>query len=546
MPKYVSRFVLTALFIGITGSVFAQQTDLYFLIKKNFSIFSETYENVALDYVDEVDPEKLMRVGLNAMLETLDPYTVIFNESQNEQAEIMSRGNYAGIGIEAGYRDGKVVIVAPTEGGPADRSGIRAGDEIIAIDGISTQGLQPEEIQTLTVGEIGSQVIISIQRFGVDQLLDFELTRERIDVTNVLFKTHLGPEKSIGYVKLSQFGINSANEVREAMLALGKEKELSGLILDLRDNPGGILQEAVSIIDKFVEPGIMAVENRGRIADYNQTFTTSEPVFFDKPVVILVNGGSASASEVVAGALQDLDRAVIIGEQSFGKGLVQIVKKMPYNTSMKITIARYYIPSGRSIQSIQYTHEGRNSGIVKAENSSNVFKTKNGRTVNEGRGIEPDVVLKKDEPSLLEISLLQKGVLFDFVTEYYSKNPNESYESIPDGIFDEFIRYLGKIDFNFNSATDDYLEVIKKDLSGVDGVDAKIQDLKLLVAKKKEIELNASRDFIQEFLWLELIARKNGETAKTNASMLKDEQLAKAIELIVNPKEIETLLNGDN
>lgn len=546
MPKYVSRFVLTALFIGITGSVFAQQTDLYFLIKKNFSIFSETYENVALDYVDEVDPEKLMRVGLNAMLETLDPYTVIFNESQNEQAEIMSRGNYAGIGIEAGYRDGKVVIVAPTEGGPADRSGIRAGDEIIAIDGISTQGLQPEEIQTLTVGEIGSQVIISIQRFGVDQLLDFELTRERIDVTNVLFKTHLGPEKSIGYVKLSQFGINSANEVREAMLALGKEKELSGLILDLRDNPGGILQEAVSIIDKFVEPGIMAVENRGRIADYNQTFTTSEPVFFDKPVVILVNGGSASASEVVAGALQDLDRAVIIGEQSFGKGLVQIVKKMPYNTSMKITIARYYIPSGRSIQSIQYTHEGRNSGIVKAENSSNVFKTKNGRTVNEGRGIEPDVVLKKDEPSLLEISLLQKGVLFDFVTEYYSKNPNESYESIPDGIFDEFIRYLGKIDFNFNSATDDYLEVIKKDLSGVDGVDAKIQDLKLLVAKKKEIELNASRDFIEEFLWLELIARKNGETAKTNASMLKDEQLAKAIELIVNPKEIETLLNGDN
>lgn len=546
MDRYVSRIVLLTFFVGFSSLIKAQQTDLYFLIKKNFSIFSETYENVALDYVDEVNPEQLMRVGLNAMLETLDPYTVIYNESQNEQAEILSRGNYAGIGIEAGYRDGKVVVVAPNEGGPADRSGIRAGDEIIAIDGISTKGLQPEEVQTLTVGEIGSQVIISIQRFGVDRLLDFELKREKIDVTNVSFKAHLGPQKNIGYVKLSQFGMNAANEVRLAMIDLDNEKELVGLILDLRDNPGGILQEAVSIIDKFIEPGIMAVENRGRIPEYNQTFSTNEPVFFDKPVIILVNGGSASASEVVAGALQDLDRAVIVGEQSFGKGLVQIVKKLPYNTSMKITIARYYIPSGRSIQSIEYTHEGRNAGIVKSEYSNNVYKTKNGRTVNEGRGIEPDVLMAKEDPSLLEISLLQKGVLFDFATEYFAKNPNQSFETIPPRIFEDFIQYLGKIDFNFESTTDEYLEVLSNELANVEGAKQKIAELNMLVGKKKEIELNKSRSFIEEFIWLDLLARKNGETAKTKASMAKDEQLSKAIELILNPTQIDALLEGDN
>ncbi|MEP5049272.1 MAG: S41 family peptidase, partial [Balneola sp.] len=352
-----SFFLIYIFFLcGLSSSlVQAQQTDIYFLIKKNFSIFSKTYENVALDYVDEIDPEKLMRIGLDAMLETLDPYTVIYNEAQNEQAEILSRGNYAGIGIEAGYRDGKVVIIAPTEGGPAERIGLRAGDEIIEIDGISTIGLKPEEIQTLTIGEVGSKVDISIKRFGVEKELDFELTRQRIEVKNVSHQTLIGSNKQIGYIKLSQFGSRSADEIRTSIIELKEQAELKGLVLDLRDNPGGILQEAVSIIDKFVEPGLMVVENRGRIAEYNQTFSTTEPIFFDAPIVVLVNGGSASASEVVSGALQDLDRAVIVGEQSFGKGLVQIVKPLPYNTSMKVTIARYYIPSGRSIQSVDYT-----------------------------------------------------------------------------------------------------------------------------------------------------------------------------------------------
>jgi carboxyl-terminal processing protease len=541
-------FLIYIFFFGglATSLVQAQQTDIYFLIKKNFSIFSKTYENVALDYVDEIDPEKLMRIGLDAMLETLDPYTVIYNEAQNEQAEILSRGNYAGIGIEAGYRDGKVVIIAPTEGGPAERSGLRAGDEIIEIDGISTMGLKPEEIQTLTIGEVGSKVDISIKRFGVEKALDFELTRQRIEVKNVSHQTLIGSNKQIGYIKLSQFGSRSADEIRTSIIELKEQAELKGLVLDLRDNPGGILQEAVSIIDKFVEPGLMVVENRGRIAEYNQTFSTTEPIFFEQPVVVLVNGGSASASEVVSGALQDLDRAVIVGEQSFGKGLVQIVKPLPYNTSMKVTIARYYIPSGRSIQSIDYTHEGRNSGVVKREASSNVFKTKNGRTVNEGRGIEPDIVVEVEEPNLIEISLLQKGAIFDFSTEYFANNSNAGFDDIPEGIFNEFKLYLDKIDFEFANETEDYLEVIRKDLAGVEGAEIKIRELQKFIDLQQEQELNNSKEFIEKMIWLELKSRTGGQTARTNASLSKDVQLNAAVDLINNPQQIDSLLKGSN
>ncbi len=546
MKKVLSVSLLLICFIISANTANAQQTDIYFLIKKNFSIFSKTYENVALDYVDQVDPEKLMRIGLDAMLETLDPYTVIYNESQNEQAEILSRGNYAGIGIEAGYRDDKVVIIAPTEGGPAERSGLRAGDEIIAIDGISTENLQPEEVQTLTVGEVGSKVTISIQRFGVSQTLDFELTRQRIEVKNVSHTTLIGDSKDIGYIKLSQFGLRSADEVRSSLIELRNETTLKGLVLDLRDNPGGILQEAVSIIDKFVEPGLMVVENRGRIAEYNQTFSTKEPIFFNKPVVVLVNGGSASASEVVSGALQDLDRAVIVGEQSFGKGLVQIVKPLPYNTSLKVTIARYYIPSGRSIQSIDYTHEGRNSGVVKRETSSTVYKTKNGRIVNEGRGIEPDVVVKIDEPSLVEISLLQKGAVFDFTTEYYAENTDADFENIPEGIFEEFKIFLDEIEFSFANETEDYLDVIQNDLSEVEGAEIQINELRKLIEVQKEQDLNRSKEFVEKMIWLELKARSGGQTVRTDASLSKDEQLKSAIDLINNPEQIESLLSGKN
>ncbi len=534
-------FILLAI-LGLS-TVAIQVRDMYFLIKKNFSIFSKAYENVALEYVDEVDPELLMRSGMEAMLETLDPYTVFYNESQNEQAEIFSRSNYAGIGIDAGFRDGDVVVVAPTEGGPADQKGVRAGDVIIAIDGVSTEDLLPEEVQNLTMGEIGSNLTLTVQRFGLDQPIDFELTRASIETPNVTHATHLGANSEFGYIRLAQFGMNSASEIRTSIEELSSSRSLEGLVLDLRDNPGGILQEAVAIIDKFVEPGITVVETRGRIAEYNEAYETREPILFNKPIIVLMNGGSASASEVVAGALQDLDRAVILGETSFGKGLVQIVKPMPYNTSMKITISRYYTPSGRSIQSLAYTHQGRNASVSRQETANRIFKTRNGRDVKEGRGIEPDVSSPVKIPGLLEISLFQEGSYFDFATQFESQNSSFQAEELPDDIFQSFKIFLDETDFDYQTDSELLLNELEQKQDDAE-VKNHIKAIKDLIQKEKEDEFAKSEEQIRKTLYLELISRYQGQTSKTEEALRFDKQIEEAINILRNSSHISSILNG--
>ena len=542
--KFKRRIALLSFLVLALASIALQQTDIYFLIKKNFTIFSEAYENVALEYLDEVDPEVLMRNGMQAMLETLDPYTVFYDEAQNEQAEIFSRSNYAGVGIEVGFRDGEVVIIAPTEGGPAYEKGVRAGDKIIAIAGVSAEGLLPEEVQNLTMGEIGSTLTLTIQRLGLDQPIDFELTRTRIETPNVTHIAHLGKKNEFGYVRLAQFGMNSASEIRTAVEELSSGNDLEGLVLDLRGNPGGILQEAVAIIDKFVEPGITVVETRGRIAEYNDAYETKEPVMFEKPVVVLMNSGSASASEVVAGALQDLDRAIILGETSFGKGLVQIVKPMPYNTSMKITISRYYTPSGRSIQSLAYTHKSRNAAISRQEIANRIFKTRNGRDVKEGRGIEPDVALKTEDPSLLEISLIQDAAYFDFATQFKLANEEFEAEELPNEVFDTFKTFLDQSGFDYKMDAEILLEELNAKHKNQE-IQSYISAIEGIIQKEKELAFEESETAIRKALYLELISRYKGQSAQANASLRFDSQLKEAINLLANSEQISSILNGN-
>lgn len=540
-----TKFFFTIIVLTITTLAF-QVTDIYFLIKKNFTIFSEVYEHVAIEYVDQVDPEVLMRNGLNAMLETLDPYTVYYNESQNEQAEILSRSNYSGIGIDAGFRNGEIVIIAPIEGGPADLIGIRAGDIILKIDGISTQGLQPEEVQNLTLGEVGSYVDLMISRYGFETPLEFKIERKSIEIKNVTFSDRIGSKNEFGFVRLAQFGMNASDEIRTAISELQKEGNLEGLVLDLRDNPGGILGEAVSIIDKFIEPGINVVETRGRIAEYNQIYKTQEPVFFDKPIVLLMNGGSASASEVVAGALQDLDRAVVVGERSFGKGLVQIVKSMPYNTSLKITISRYYTPSGRSIQSVAYTHNSQNAIINREDTTSRVFRTRNGRSVNEGRGIEPDIEFSTTKPSLLEVALFQQGSIFNFATQYESLNTQFNHAYLPDQVYDSFIEYLTSSNFDLNLESELILDQLVASLDGIRNTAPHINALKDSIEEEKKQRFESNKTVIKEMLYLELISRYQGQKERTKASFKFDAQLKKAVELLSESLSIKLILDGKN
>lgn len=541
--KYKIGFTLAVVAL-ITAGVTAQQNDIFFLIKKNFSIFSKTYESITLEYVDDVDPEILMRNGINAMLETLDPYTVLYDESQNEQAEIFSRGNYAGIGLDAGYRDGEIVIIAPVDGGPAQKAGLRAGDIIVAVDDVSTEGMLPEEVSLLSSGEEGSEVKISVKRYGIDQVLNYKIKRERIEVSNITYSGLIGPDQKTGYIRLAQFGNKAADELRTALLELNDQKELNGLILDLRDNPGGILQEAVSIVDKFIEPGITVVETRGRVEEYNQAFLTEEPVLFQKPLIILMNEGSASASEVVAGSLQDLDRALIIGERSFGKGLVQIVKPMPYNTSLKLTISRYYIPSGRSIQSVEYTHLGRHSAKILADSSRRAFKTRNGRTVYEGRGIDPDIHCGHREVSLLELELEKNNVYFDFATRYESQNDSYTEESLSDSIYEEFITYLEKQNFNYETDAEKTLRNLESELED----DALLADAYSVIQKQieaaKQKSLSRYENEIRKNLHLELVSRYQGQEGKTKANLNQDEVIKTALEFISNQNKLANMLSG--
>src|SRR6056297_64869 len=409
--------VAAILLVSFLFAAFIRDGDPFFEIKKQLTIFSDVYKEVATQYVDEVPPGLLMESGINAMLEKLDPYTVFIDEGQQQQMEIFSTGGYGGIGLEAGYRGDQIVIIAPMEGYPADRAGLLPGDIILKINDLQTSDLTPEEVQQLTVGDIGSEVTLTIRRPGLETEIDYTLQRERIDVKNVSFAERFGERKEFAYLQLSRFGQNSAEEVREQLISFNREQQLEGLILDLRNNPGGLLNESVDIVDKFIEPGVTVVETRGRHEAQNNVYATEEtPLFEDLPLVILINNGSASASEIVSGAFQDLDRGVVIGEKSFGKGLVQIVKPLSYNTSIKITVSKYFIPSGRSIQAIDYSGSDYEKQNTAEDNRyRSVFKTKNGRTVYDGKGIEPDIVISKEKPSILETALMQRNHFFFFV-----------------------------------------------------------------------------------------------------------------------------------
>lgn len=524
----------------------ARNSDIYFLIKKNFTIFSEVYREVSLNYVDEVNPEKLMRKGINSMLESLDPYTVFIDEAQNQDIEIITRGSYGGVGLDVGVRGDKIVVIAPMDGYPAQEKGIRSGDIIKAVNDISVDDLSPEEVQNMTTGEPGTSLTITIERYGVEQNLTFKLKRERIDVKNIAYKELTGLNNDVGYINLSRFSQNTADEIRKALEGFQSKTTLRGVILDLRNNPGGLLEEAVRTVDKFVEPGLMVVETRGRLSRHNSTFNTEEPAMIGSlPLVILQNEGSASASEIVAGALQDLDRAVIIGGQSFGKGLVQIVQPLSYNTALKITTSRYFIPSGRSIQSITYTHDEKNSAIIKSDSLRKAYKTRNGRTVYDGEGISPDIHVKTPPPSLLETALLKESHFFFFANQVASGQETFGADSISDELFSDFKAYLRNNNFSYETESERYLTSVQNRLgrqAGSPDIKAHVKAIEQAIAQKKEQEFMQQSETLKRTLYLELISRYQGRAGKMKASLKWDPAIEEALNVIKNKNRYRDIL----
>ncbi|WP_255233402.1 S41 family peptidase [Aliifodinibius salipaludis] len=546
MRKFLVAGVLALTSLALIGV--ARNPDIYFLIKKNFTIFSEVYRTVSLEYVDEVDPEKLMRKGIDAMLESLDPYTVMVDEAQQQNMEIISRGSYGGVGLDVGFRDGQIVVIAPIEGYSAHRKGIRAGDVIIKVDGVAVEDLMPEEVQELIDGELGSTVTLTIKRYGLDNPIEFELERQRVEVKNVGYAGLVGDSQNIGYILLNRFSKGTAEEVRKAIQDLTSNNKLDGIILDFRNNPGGLLEEAVGTVDKFIPQDQMVVETRGRQSQHNNIFATEEtPVLPEMPLVLLQNGGSASASEIVAGAFQDYDRAVIIGEQSFGKGLVQTVTQLSYNTALKMTISRYYIPSGRSIQSITYTHDDNNSAVLKPDSLRQKFKTRNGRTVYDGNGIAPDIKVGAEEPSLLETSLLRENLFFNFANQYAAMHDSLSESFGSDALYDEFTSFVSDKNFQYQTSSEKHLAKIDSLLDGGKGESKKhIQELENVIGKKKKQQFEQERPDLEKRLYLELIARYKGQQGQTAAWLPHDEVVNKAVSILQNNEQYNSILAGSN
>jgi len=543
MLAHSKRYTIVILLaVLLAGSLaFTQVNDLFFQIKKQLTIFSDAYKEVATLYVEEVSPERLMTVGLNAMLNELDPYTVFIPEGEQQQMEIISTGSYGGVGIDAGFRGDDIVVIAPLEGYPADRAGIRPGDIILEINNVSVADITPEEVQQLTLGDPGTELSLTIRRIGIDELLEFNLVREQIEVKNIEYSGRLDNNEDVGYIKLTRFGQRSAEEIREKLLEF-RSDSVTSLILDLRNNPGGLLNEAVEIVDKFIEPGVTVVETKGRIRSENSTFVADEPpVFDDLPIVVLMNEGSASASEVVAGAFQDLDRAVILGETSFGKGLVQTVRPLSYNSSLKITISQYFTPSGRSIQSVDYTGGNGTDGRQIPDSLRRAFTTKNGRTVYDGFGIEPDVEVTNDQLSRLQLALLQENSFFFFVADYIAQNGSDR----PENMYEIFLSYLEEEDFDYETQAGRNINQL---MSSTESFQDEQESEKLLIRlresvdRKKNQQLKENRQFIENNLMEEWIAQSGTSEQKTQYSLRNDVMVLEAIQLIDNRALYDSIL----
>jgi carboxyl-terminal processing protease len=527
---------------------FAPGDDDFFAVRKNFTIFGRLYEELAMGYVEDVDPELLMRTGIDAMLGTLDPYTVFLDEADNEDMDILMHGRYGGVGLGVDRRGGKLVVVAPFEGYSGYEQGIRAGDVIVTIDGTPTDEMTALDARNLLRGAPGSTVTLEIEREGEPGLLRFVLTRSEVRLLNVTYAGWVGdPSAGAGYVRLERFTQGAGEEVRQAVERLRGEGTLENLVLDLRGNPGGLLEEAVAVSGTFLPQGTVVVSMRGREAESERVFRTrSAPVAPDLPLVVLADRGSASASEIVAGALQDHDRAVVLGETTFGKGLVQVVRSLPYNTSLKITTARYFTPSGRSIQAVLYGRDEEGGTAVTVPDSLRVpYLTAHGRTVISGHGIEPDVEVSLGEVSELEEALSRTAAFFLFANRYAARHPSlpPSF-AVDDAVLDAFRAYLDAEDFEYATRAERALDDLEDDLTAAayGRTDDELDALRAEVEREKEADFERHAPRLKARLRQEILARYHGESDLIRLSLQEDAQLARALALLADRADYDALL----
>lgn len=544
------RFIaLAAILItaGISISFLATQETRDFRIAKNLDIFFSLYRELNTFYVDELNPDKLVKTGIDNMLKSLDPYTVYYPESESDEIAFMTTGKYGGIGSLIRGGGEYVVISLVYKGFPADLAGVRAGDLIKKVDGFALKGADTETVSQKLKGNPGTTVMLTIERNGKE--MEIPVKREKIEIPSVPYYGMIDSET--GYIRFTNFTQNCSEDVRNALIKLKNEKATK-IILDLRSNPGGLLTEAVNVVNLFVGPGNEIVSTKGKVKQFDESFKTSKAAVDQNiPLAVIINRGSASASEIVAGAIQDLDRGVVVGQRSYGKGLVQITRPLSYNSQLKVTTAKYYIPSGRCIQALDFSNPNEDGSVgIIPDSLISEFRTRNGRVVRDGGGISPDVEALPSPLSQIAAELYQRNYFFDFATKYFWSHPAPESPmkfTISEEIYDDFRNYLVEREFNYSTITElslnelisnakreKYYE-LHKDL---------FTELQNELRHTLDNDLVTFRDEITELLADEIIGRYFYEEGSIQFSLGTDVQVKKAVEILKSADEYKSILQG--
>ena len=517
----------------------------YFEMNKAIEIFGSVFKNLHSNYVDGLNSGDLVKTAVDAMLAELDPYTVYYPESELEDVKMQVLGQYGGIGSLILQQNNQVMISEPYENLPAHKAGLKAGDIILKIDGESCEGKTTAQVSERLRGQAGSRIKLTIERNG--KQIEKTLKREEIQLPNVSYYGML--DKEVGYIKLDEFTKDAGRNVLEAYKQL-EQKGAKSLVLDLRGNGGGLLHEAVNIVNIFVEKGNLVVSKKAKNVENSNIFkTTQKAIAPNIPLAVMIDAYSASASEIVAGSLQDLDRAVVIGQPSYGKGLVQTIIPLVYNAQMKVTESKYYIPSGRCIQAIDYSSRDENGRAEKIPDSlKTAFKTKNGRIVYAGSGIEPDILLEPEFASNITISLVSNFLFFNYALKFVEEHPSIASPSefeITDEIYEDFVSYLKDKDYHYITSSEKTLETLvanaEKEQMNSETIKA-IEDLKQMIIEDKKNDIYKFKDEIKHLLMGEIITKYYYQKGRVEASLKSDKELKKAIEILNDEKEYKKIL----
>ena len=551
MKKFLNRrngIIVAIVLITVAFFSFRSGDDRNFQIAKNLDIFNSIVKELDMFYVDTIDPNKTIREGIDNMLYSLDPYTVYYPENDQDELEMMVKGSYGGIGSLIRYnpKSKYTVIAEPYEGMPAAESGLKAGDLLLEIDGKDLKG--NSDVSTLLRGQVGTSFKLKVQRPGVKEPLEFNIVRRSIQMPTIPYYGVM--DGQVGYINLSSFSGNPSKDFKKAFLDL-KKQGITSLVIDLRNNGGGLLDQAVEIVNMFVPRGKTIVTTKGKIKQASNTYKTlREPLDTDIPIAVLVNSGTASSSEILSGSLQDLDRAVIVGNRTYGKGLVQVPRSLPYGGNLKITTSKYYIPSGRCVQAIDYAHRNEDGSVARIPDSlTTVFHTAAGREVRDGGGVSPDIEVKQERLPNILFYLVRDNLIFDYATDYCLKHPaiaSAKEFELTDADYEEFKNKVKGADFKYDQQSEKILNTLKEAAEFEGYMKDASDEFKALENKLKH---NLDRDLdyfskdIKKMIAEEIIKRYYYQEGAIIQQLKDDKDLDEAVKVLTNPERYQQILS---